>query len=145
MTGDLENNGTQQSVQQDATSCNIGQDRLNGEAPSENKSGENESRENGVTPQQVRAVDLLASGKPLGEIARELQIDRTTLWRWRQERCFRKRFVQELWSDARARMLGMLDPAIDVLCQQMTDCYDRTRFRAAATVLRLAGLAKVIH
>jgi hypothetical protein len=35
-------------------------------------------------------------------------------------------------------------PALDVLYDQMADVYDRTRFRAAATVLRLTGISKVM-
>ena len=37
-----------------------------------------------LTPQQERAIELLLSGYSTVHVCDELQIERTTLWRWRQ-------------------------------------------------------------
>ena len=44
------------------------------------------------TPKQLRAIELLAQpgDLTLDDIARELEIDKTTLWRWRRVEAFQK-------------------------------------------------------
>jgi len=44
------------------------------------------------TPKQLKAIELLAQPgeKTLDDIARELDIDKTTLWRWRRVEAFQK-------------------------------------------------------
>lgn len=91
---------------------------------------------------QVRAVDLLAGGMALGEVAAELRIDRTTLYRWRREASFvaelNKRRA-ELWQVSTDRFRALLPRALDTLGQAI----DEGDWRAAATVLRLAGVGEL--
>lgn len=44
------------------------------------------------TPKQLKAIELLAQPgeKTLDDIAQELDIDKTTLWRWRRVEAFQK-------------------------------------------------------
>ena len=100
---------------------------------------------NGMTDKQFAAVDLLAMGKSLGFVAESLQIDRKTLYHWRQDEDFQQALSErrrELWSSATDRLRGMLDASLDVIEQQLHERYEPTRFRAAATCLRLAGMQK---
>jgi DNA invertase Pin-like site-specific DNA recombinase len=41
-----------------------------------------------LTPQQGRAIELLLGGMRETEVAAEVGIDRTTLWRWKRENDF---------------------------------------------------------
>lgn len=86
---------------------------------------------------------MLAIGKSLKLIAQTLEIDPKTLYHWRKDPDFQAALSdrrRELWSSANDRLRGLLDESIDVIEQQLRDRYDRSRFRAAATLLRLAGL-----
>ena len=42
-------------------------------------------RTQSMEPQQQQALSLLVSGKSVDEISEELDIHRTTLWRWRKQ------------------------------------------------------------
>jgi hypothetical protein len=97
--------------------------------------------ENHLSDKQRLAVELLAAGRSLTGTAEALGIDRRTLYNWRQDETFgqvlseRRREFRSVASD---RLGALLEPALDVLEQQLKDRYDRVRFRAAATILRLA-------
>jgi hypothetical protein len=97
--------------------------------------------ENDLSDKQRLAVDLLASGRSIKDTAQAAAVDPRTIYRWRQEEAFREELDQrrrELRSIASDRLGALLEPALDVLEQQLNDRYDRARFRAAATILRLA-------
>ena len=101
------------------------------------------ARENDLSDKQRLAVDLLASGRSMKDTALTVGVDPRTLFRWRQDESFREELSQrrrELRSIASDRLGALLEPALDVLEQQLNDRYDRARFRAAATILRLARI-----
>lgn len=121
------------NVQQDATPCNIGRDRLN-EIPSS------------LNEKQALAIEMLAAGKSLAQVIEALAIDRSTLWRWRKDESFKEALqerMREVWLTASARLRAMLEPALDVMAEQLAARYDLSRVRAATTILRLSGLSKV--
>jgi hypothetical protein len=100
-----------------------------------------------LNQRQWAAIDLLLMGKSLGEVARAIEIDPRTLYTWRQDERFAwelSRLRRELWGEAAERLAAMVHPALDILQQQLQERYDRTRFRAAAAVLRLARLHKEV-
>src|SRR5262245_55975964 len=108
--------------------CPIGQSRLN--------------------EKQHAAIELLLLGKSLGATAKAIEIDPRTLYRWRQDADFRRELEQrraELWGEAAQRLSAMVHPSLDVLEEQLYDRYDRARFNAALTLLKLADLRKGIH
>jgi transposase-like protein len=86
---------------------------------------------------------LLVVGKSFVLAAKELQIDRQTLYRWRQQERFRqavRKRHRELWGDATERLRMLVGPAVEILAEFMNDRYDRSRFRGAMAVLNLAKL-----
>ena len=98
-----------------------------------------------LTEKQWAAIDLLLAGKSLGAVARAIDVDARTLYRWRQDERFAwklSRLRRELWSEAAERLAALVHPALDIVEQQLQERYDRTRFRAAAAVLRLSRLHK---
>jgi transposase-like protein len=97
--------------------------------------------ENDLSDKQRLAVDLLAAGRSIKDTAQGVGVDPRTIYRWRQHESFREELEQrrrELRSIASDRLSALLEPALDVLERQLNDRYDRARFRAAATILRLA-------
>ena len=102
----------------------------------------------GLNEKQHAAVELLSAGKGYGECATTLQIDRKTLYNWRQDELFQEALAErrrELWGRANDRVRALLGPAIDVMEEQLKEKYDRTRFRAASVLLRLAGMHKTLR
>jgi hypothetical protein len=125
-------NDHSETTSPDVPKCPIGQNSLNCAGVSLNE-------------QQRAAIELLAIGRSPGKVARQLEIDRRTLYRWRQDATFREALHdrrRELWSDAIDRVRGMVTPSLDIIEHHLTDRYERVRFRAAQTVLNLAGLKK---
>ncbi len=49
-----------------------------------------------------------------------------------------------VWSAAADRLTAMVEPAIDILQENITDRHERRRFRGATAILRLADLRKEI-
>jgi hypothetical protein len=91
------------------------------------------------------AVELLAMGRCSATVARMMGLDPRTLYRWRQESAFREALArrrQQLWSDLSTRLRGLAYPALDELERHLFDRYDRSRFRAASTILRLADVKR---
>ena len=99
-----------------------------------------------LTEKQKAAVELMVLGRSMAATAQAIEVDARTLYRWRQLEAFQEALDdrrRELWASAGDRLASMVHPSLDVLQQHLEDNYDRARFRAAATVLRLAKL-KVI-
>jgi len=101
--------------------------------------------DSGLNEKHLAAIRLLLQGQSCTQIARALEVDQRTLYRWRQHPVFREELAQqreELWSDATERLRAMVHPALDVLEEDLVNPYDRARFRAANVVLRLCDLRK---
>jgi transposase-like protein len=96
-----------------------------------------------LSAKQWAAVNLLAGGKSCLAVARELKIDPRTLYRWRQDERFAwelSRLRRAMWDDAAERLAAMVQPALDILEEQLRHPYERARYRAANAVLRYARL-----
>jgi transposase-like protein len=134
MNSTTENTTRPQSMSENVRKCPIAPDDLNERGASLNE-------------RQRAAIDMLLAGRSCAAVAQALEVDRRTLYRWRQEEPFRFELEQrrgELWQDAADRLRGMVHASLDVLERQLADRYDRARFTAATAVLRLAGLRKVV-
>jgi hypothetical protein len=100
---------------------------------------------NSLHEKQLAAVEMLVLGQALTSVAKALEIDRRTLYRWRKDDAFlavlnaRRR---EVWGDVVGRLRDLTHPSLEVMAQHLEDQYDRARFRAAALILRLAHLHK---
>ena len=51
-----------------------------------------------------------------------------------------RRQHRELWGDVSDRLRMLVDPSVEVLAEHLEDNYDRSRFRAATTILRMVKL-----
>ena len=94
---------------------------------------------------QRAAIELLVLGKNLVAVCQQLKIDRRTLFNWRKDERFRaelERRHEEVWGDTARRIQMLADPCIEVLVEQLNDCYDRSRYRAATAILRMVKLTK---
>ena len=101
--------------------------------------------ENGLNEQQLAAIELLVLGKAVGAVAKTLEIDPRTLYRWRQDELFQSQLDERrarTWGTAIDRLKDLVHPSVEVMAEHLADRYDRARFRAASTVLRLVDLKK---
>ena len=56
-----------------------------------------------LDPRQLLAADRLAAGATDRQVADQLGVDRTSLWRWRQQPAFQTELArrrEEVWNDA---------------------------------------------
>jgi hypothetical protein len=99
--------------------------------------------ENGLNDKQLAAIEMLVLGKAVGAVAKAVEIDPRTLHRWRQDELFRAALAErrsQVWGPATDRLKDLVHPSLEVLAEHLADRYDRARFRAASTVLRLVNL-----
>jgi hypothetical protein len=98
-----------------------------------------------LNERQHAAIELLVLGLATGQVAQRLDIDRKTLFNWRQNESFQRelqRKRQELWSEVGHRIRALAHPSLDEMERQLSDPYDRTRFGAAVTILKLSNIGK---
>jgi transposase-like protein len=96
-----------------------------------------------LNEKQLAGIELLVLGRSFSAIARELGVDRKTIFKWRHKPEFQAALRQrhhEVWGDAGDRLRSLVDPSIEVMAEHLEDRYDRSRFRAASFVLRLVKL-----
>jgi hypothetical protein len=99
----------------------------------------------GLSDKQCMAIEMLAAGKYPAQVARVIEVDRKTLYVWRQKEPFRRALVQrrrQLWGSLSVRLRGLAHPSLDELEKQLFDRYDRARYRAATAILRLIDVKK---
>jgi hypothetical protein len=93
-----------------------------------------------LTTQQERAIDLMTSGSRDSEVAHDLGVNRTTVWRWRTEdvvfQAELNRRRHELWSSWIERLRSLVPTALDVMANELEG---PRRLRAAGEILDLAG------
>jgi Homeodomain-like domain len=93
-----------------------------------------------LTPQQAAAVDLLAVGRTITEVAEAVGVTRQTVSGWlNQDPVFEaavNRRRQELWENVSDRLRALLPNALDVLKQAL----ENGSVKAAVEVLKAAGL-----
>ena len=98
-----------------------------------------------LNERQHAAIELLVLGLATGVVAKRMEIDRKTLFNWRQNPAFQselQRKRRELWTEVAHRIRGLAHPSLDELQRHLNDRYDRNRFRAALAILRLANVTK---
>jgi hypothetical protein len=113
---------------------------------------------NGVTPiyarqhsrtptlPQLNAIDLLAAGKTDKETAELLNLDRTTVTKWRlydpvfQAALNRRR--GEVWSTGIDRLRSLIPKALDALADAVEDGNHPHRVKAAVELLRLVPISE---
>ena len=128
-------------IPEDSPGFPISGDRLNGDCGAA-------GRESELSVRQLAAIELLVLGKATGAVARELDIDRKTLFNWRKLECFDRglnRRRRELWDAAGLRVGSMVQRSLDVMEAELYDPYDRSRFRAATVILRLSNISKSVR
>jgi transposase-like protein len=90
---------------------------------------------------QQNAIPLLLQGLSDAQVAQQLNVDRTTLFRWRQDKNFATELEKQrqvLCRQSITRLQSMLEPALDILQKQITGDDPRTALRAASILLRVA-------
>lgn len=97
-----------------------------------------------LSVKQERAIDLLAVGKTVTEVADEVGVTRQTVSEWRnQEPQFVAALNQrrsEMWEGGRERLRSLLDRAVMVLEEDLKGEDRRLRQTAAVHVLRAVRL-----
>ena len=107
-----------------------------------------DSRRRRFSDRQRLALELILQGNSLSKVAKNIKINRRTLFRWRhQDQLFiaeltRRRQAQ--WDALPDKLRSLLDPAVDVLADQLNAIYEPTRFRAAIALLRMADVKRAI-
>src|SRR5690349_24935757 len=85
---------------------------------------------NSLSEKQLAAIEMLVAGTSLGVIAKRVEVDPKTLYRWRKDEAFvevlnaRRR---EVWGDVVGRLRDLTHPSLEVMAEHLEDRYDRAR------------------
>jgi transposase len=102
-----------------------------------------------LTHKQERAITLLLQNKSTEEIASELRVNQSTVYRWLKQDAFKERFNevrQELFNEALNSLKTLTKQAIDTLDDILKNGTKETsRVTASKTVLELALRLKEVE
>jgi hypothetical protein len=126
-------------MQQNASECN------DGENPKETPSSKLLPIHN-LRETQLRAIDLLLHGLSDSQVAEKLDVDRSTIFRWRKTGSFARRLRvlrERLFEQSAARIQNLVHPSLEILIRQLKGSDEKLAIRAASTLLRLATNARI--
>jgi hypothetical protein len=113
--------------------------RLYGDVPATDAQGE-------LSPAKFAAIGLLLAGRPYADVAREVGIDTTTLYRWREEPAFAAELLSQFALMREATVFGLFSLASDsitALRSALKSQNETARVSAARTVLDRLGIRAV--
>ncbi len=99
---------------------------------------ENFSITTGLTPQQEKAAIFLASGKTITEAAKELKIERSTLYQWGAKSGFKAYFnslVKEIQKNTKNGLYGLIEDAYEALRESLKSKNESVRLKAALSII----------
>lgn len=95
-----------------------------------------------LSPIQQRAVELLVAGKSIASVARTLQVDRATVYRWKripEFECAIANASKEVFDAVNHRLLRLAVKAMATLDRVLTQADSKEAVRAAVSILRAIG------
>ncbi len=90
---------------------------------------------------QLQAIDLLLQGLSDAEVAAQINVARTTVFRWRKNQAFAlhlRKLRERLFEQSAARIQNLIQPSLEILTRQLKSSDEKLAMRAASTLLRLA-------
>lgn len=100
----------------------------------------------GLTPQQEQAAIMLASGENLTAVARQLNLNRSTLYDWQENtafQCFYNQQCQDHKEAVKNALFGLYGQAIDTLTDLLTNGNENTRLKASIWLLERVASVEV--
>lgn len=100
----------------------------------------------GLTPQQEQAAIMLASGENLTGVARQLNLNRSTLYEWQENtafQCFYNQQCQEHQQAVKNALFGLHSTAIDTLTDLLNNGNENTRLKASMWLLERVANTEV--
>ncbi len=98
----------------------------------------------GLTPQQEQAATMLASGDNMTAVARQLNINRSTLYEWQVNpafQCYYNQQCQDHQQAVKNALLGLHSAAVETLTDLLNNGNESTRLKAAMWLLeRVASI-----
>lgn len=92
----------------------------------------------GLTPQQEQAAIMMASGESMTAVARQLNLNRSTLYEWQENTAFQCYYNQQCQDHQQAvknALFGLHSTAIDTLTDLLTNGNENTRLKASMWLL----------
>lgn len=100
----------------------------------------------GLTPQQEQAAMMLASGSGITAVARQLNLNRSTLYEWQENTAFQCYYNQQCQDHQQAvknALFGLHQRAVDTLTNLLANGSENTRLKAAMWLLERVASAEI--
>lgn len=92
----------------------------------------------GLTPQQEKAAVLLAGGKTMTETAKEIKIERSTLYQWAEKENFTAYYnsiIKEIRDNTKTSLFGLVDEAYKAIRESLKSGNQSVKLKAALAVI----------
>jgi hypothetical protein len=104
--------------------------------------------ESGLTEAQIRAAHLLAGGWKACDVAEDIDVDESTVSRWRRKPAFIA-LVQSITAEAHQEIIGrmaeLLHRSLDVIEEMLSYRHDpNIKLRAAVALLNASGITRMM-
>lgn len=96
-----------------------------------------------LNKKQFEAIKLLLDGLNKSDIAKELNINRRTIYRWLEDEDFNNEYerqIDDIKDCAKNRLRRMMSKALDALERTLNDKNANARFLSAKEILNLNGI-----
>lgn len=100
----------------------------------------------GLTPQQEQAAMMLASGENITAVARQLNLNRSTLYEWQANTAFQCYYNQQCQDHQQAvknALFGLHRQAVDTLTNLLANGNENTRLKASMWLLERVAAVEV--
>jgi hypothetical protein len=98
--------------------------------------------ETGLSDMQERAVQLIVSGKTKAEVAQDLNIDRSTLYKWSDKIAFEAYYnllKKDVQDQSINKLLGLYDKAISAISKGLESDSESIRIKTALWLIERIG------
>lgn len=100
----------------------------------------------GLTPQQEQAAIMMASGESITAVARQLNLNRSTLYEWQENTAFQCYYNQQCQDHKEAvknALFGLHQRAVDTLTNLLVNGNENTRLKAAMWLLERVASTEI--
>ena len=135
------------TAEQNVTGCDTSSNRMDAGQSVQSQDPSPATGTPQLAERRQLALRLLVIGKSVARVAKELEVSRQTIYRWREDPQFESELKQlrdHAWGEAVARLKGLLEPSLNILETELNSQSASLRSNTAKFLLRLPSISRAV-